>query len=70
MDEGDGHATLAHATQYSVDGVVTHVTSREHARQAGLQGKWMAIGLIKTGKNFGLSQLFWSKHMKPASKSA
>ncbi len=43
MDKRDGHAALAHATRYSLDGVVAHVTSREHARQAGLQGKWMAI---------------------------
>ena len=43
MDESDGHAALAHSTRHSFDGVVAHVTSREHARQAGLQGKWMAI---------------------------
>ena len=43
MDEGDGHTALAHATRYSFDGVVPHVARAEHARQAGLQGKWMAI---------------------------
>ena len=43
MDKRDGHAAFAHATRYSFDGVVAYVTRAEHARQAGLQGKWMAI---------------------------
>jgi hypothetical protein len=37
MNESDGHAAFAHSTRYSFDGVMPHVTSREHARQAGLQ---------------------------------
>jgi len=37
MNESDGHAAFAHSTRYSFDGVMPHVTSREHAREAGLQ---------------------------------
>ena len=43
MDKRDGHAALAHATRYSFYGVLAHVTSGEYARQAGLQGKRVAI---------------------------
>jgi hypothetical protein len=43
VDEGDGHAAFAHSTRYSFDRVMAHVTRCEHTRQAGLQGKWMAI---------------------------
>jgi len=32
MDEGDGHAALAHSARYSFYGVVAHVASREQAR--------------------------------------
>jgi hypothetical protein len=34
MDEGDGQAAFAHSTPYSFDGVMPHVTRREHARRS------------------------------------
>ena len=43
MDKSCGHAAVAHSTRYSFDGVIAHVTGREHIREAGLQRKWLAI---------------------------
>ena len=43
MDKGDGHTAFAHATGYSFDGVMAYVSGAEHARQAGLERKWVTI---------------------------
>src|SRR5580658_4035213 len=43
MDKSDGHAAFAHATLYSFDGVMAYISGTEHARQAGLQRKRVAI---------------------------
>ena len=43
MDKGDGHATLAHSTRYSFNGVMANISGAEHAWQACLQRERVAI---------------------------